>query len=215
MKAFWVSACLLLFISSAACSSIPFDQLRQATVTAILGTQDKDCDTAFASLTSNKCFQDLVILSHDDQHFFFPLIARHTPECFDFASYVTRIESYLVESVDASFFRREDPDTTLGYSSAALVDFVFINIVHSDIAACSNRYKAVAGTAINSLYSGVDVSPEDVEEWKQLIADNIDMLEEKYSGDNSTEETAMDMHVVLVVSVLVVGLIVALLLAFL
>uniref|UniRef100_A0A7S3G588 Uncharacterized protein n=1 Tax=Palpitomonas bilix TaxID=652834 RepID=A0A7S3G588_9EUKA len=181
--------CVLFLLPACLASSIPFDALRQANVTAILAISEYASCDIFSELTSEKCFDDTVILTSGDTLFFIPLMARTTPECFDFATYggQFRPATPYTDAADAHFFKADTIVTKISYytyKDAAPNTETFVD-TNSSNKLCYVVYDLKAGHAGISKPAPEDVSPEDVEEWKQVIADNIDMLEEKYGRQGS------------------------------
>jgi len=142
--------------------------------------------------TSEKCFDDTVVLTSGDDHFFIPLMARNTPDCFDFAAYSGAFSSMSAgfEEAQAQLFKAGTIVTDAKYVTYTVAPEAELFLETDDIG-CSTINALKAGNVGNAKYPGVDVSPEDVEEWKKVIADNIDMLEEKYGSQEGANGEGM------------------------
>mmetsp|Transcript_3085 Transcript_3085/g.5957 ORF Transcript_3085/g.5957 Transcript_3085/m.5957 type:complete len:221 (-) Transcript_3085:42-704(-) len=219
MKLVVVLVCLMFSCGRILGANIPFDELRQATATAIIGKHETGCDDVTSKLTSLKCFDDIVVLSNGDNDFFIPLMARDTPECFDFATYLGPFSSRSADGyaqASGYFFKPSTYVTAIGYKTYQFSRIVDV-FMDTDDGLCATYYDIHAGSVGGAPPPQLDVSPEDVEEWKKVIADNIDMLEAKYGGNLSGEEAqapALSLEMILVISVLIAGFVIALFIAF-
>uniref|UniRef100_A0A7S3GCV7 Uncharacterized protein n=1 Tax=Palpitomonas bilix TaxID=652834 RepID=A0A7S3GCV7_9EUKA len=115
----WAVIQIILFATFVVASqgSIPFDELASASVTAIVAASDNECSSLISQLTTEKCFDDIVVMSSSNKIFFMPLMARNTPDCFDFAMYADPFQQWpnLDEGTSGSFFKETSLVSGINY----------------------------------------------------------------------------------------------------
>uniref|UniRef100_A0A7S3D778 Transmembrane protein n=1 Tax=Palpitomonas bilix TaxID=652834 RepID=A0A7S3D778_9EUKA len=180
---------LLAFVLLPAClaSSIPFDALREANVTGILASSDAECSSIISKLTSEKCFDDTVVLTSGDTVFFIPLMARDTPECFDYAAYSEGFSPLSPKAAEAKshFFKADTIVTKVAYTTFTNTEPVRLDLATGE-SFCITLNTLKAGKVGIAKPAPEDVSPDDVAQWKRVITVNIDMLEEKYGSEEGS-----------------------------
>eukprot|EP00297_Palpitomonas_bilix_P016982 CAMPEP_0113895738 /NCGR_PEP_ID=MMETSP0780_2-20120614/17556_1 /TAXON_ID=652834 /ORGANISM="Palpitomonas bilix" /LENGTH=182 /DNA_ID=CAMNT_0000886655 /DNA_START=316 /DNA_END=864 /DNA_ORIENTATION=- /assembly_acc=CAM_ASM_000599 len=174
-----------------------------------MGSSDTECNKITSQLTPEKCFEDTVVLKSGDTHFFIPLMARDTPDCFDFATYSGAFTDWGsgYEWTQAQLFKADTMLTEIDYLTGPNEAIVELSLEIRRIT-CLTKNALKAGTVGNARPAGDDVSPEDVEEWKMVIADNIDMLEEKYGSQKGAAEMGLlSYRTIVVFLVVLIGIV--------
>uniref|UniRef100_A0A7S3DDQ0 Uncharacterized protein n=1 Tax=Palpitomonas bilix TaxID=652834 RepID=A0A7S3DDQ0_9EUKA len=182
---------VIVFIAVSLCvqhayAGINFDDLAQATLTGILGDtpnppQPGTCSDWLSSKgLPTQCLSNVMVLTSPSGNLFFiPWSVKYDPTCFDDAQQGGPMEGDFGPRQSATTFFKSAGI----HGSFSLAQYNMYVLFNSGDRTCKNYMDLKAGKLDEAkCISGQDVTDQDVQEWKQIISNNMDMLKQKYGG---------------------------------